>query len=272
MQRATASAMGPSSPGSSAGVGSSRAWPPGATLLDVQVADEEGNTSLSKVSPVWSRCDARRRRTSSTSACRPIARFPRRSIPWLGRWSGSGPRESRWSRPLGTTGPAEGSVSSPGNDPVLLTVGALDEGATADATDDAVADFSSRGHRVLRGEARSRRARSLPGLHHCSRQQRGRARTPHVARRRTATCAGPAPRCRRPWCPARRPQSWEPSPSSARTGQGLLTGRHTAYSKMPRARARAPLTSGPPLRQPPGRRDRGKPTGSGDRRVGAQRG
>ena len=43
----------------------------------------------------------------------------------------------------GNDGPKAGSVSSPGNDPILLTVGALDEVANADRSDDKVAAFSS---------------------------------------------------------------------------------------------------------------------------------
>ena len=45
----------------------------------------------------------------------------------------------------GNAGPRAGSVTSPGNDPVLLTVGALDEKANGTRSNDAVADFSSRG-------------------------------------------------------------------------------------------------------------------------------
>ena len=44
----------------------------------------------------------------------------------------------------GNDGPKAGSVSSPGNDPILLTVGALDEVANDDRSDDKVAAFSSR--------------------------------------------------------------------------------------------------------------------------------
>ena len=42
-------------------------------------------------------------------------------------------------------GDGRGSITSPGVDPVLLTVGALDERATESRDDDAVADFSGRG-------------------------------------------------------------------------------------------------------------------------------
>ena len=45
----------------------------------------------------------------------------------------------------GNDGPRSGSVSAPGTDPVVLTVGAVDEGGTAARRDDAVADFSARG-------------------------------------------------------------------------------------------------------------------------------
>lgn len=45
----------------------------------------------------------------------------------------------------GNDGPAAGSVASPGNDPTLITVGAVDESYSASRLDDVVADFSGRG-------------------------------------------------------------------------------------------------------------------------------
>ena len=59
--------------------------------------------------------------------------------------------EGLWSRgitvvvPAGNDGPDAGTISSPGNDPTLLTVGSLDEGGTASRSDDTVSPFSSRG-------------------------------------------------------------------------------------------------------------------------------
>ncbi len=47
--------------------------------------------------------------------------------------------------PAGNDGPDAGTISSPGNDPTLLTVGALDEDSTGKRSDDTVADFSARG-------------------------------------------------------------------------------------------------------------------------------
>ncbi len=47
--------------------------------------------------------------------------------------------------PTGNDGPSQGSVSSPGSDPVLLTVGALDTRRTPDRADDSVPRFSGRG-------------------------------------------------------------------------------------------------------------------------------
>jgi len=45
----------------------------------------------------------------------------------------------------GNEGPADGSVTSPGDDPLVVTVGALDDKHTVSASDDTVPDFSSRG-------------------------------------------------------------------------------------------------------------------------------
>ncbi|MFC6612297.1 S8 family serine peptidase [Amorphoplanes digitatis] len=47
--------------------------------------------------------------------------------------------------PTGNDGPNAGTVSAPGNDPVLLSVGGLDEGGTATHSDDVVGTWSGRG-------------------------------------------------------------------------------------------------------------------------------
>jgi serine protease AprX len=47
--------------------------------------------------------------------------------------------------PAGNDGPDAGTVTSPGSAPALLTVGALDDGGTGGRGDDGVADFSARG-------------------------------------------------------------------------------------------------------------------------------
>lgn len=48
----------------------------------------------------------------------------------------------------GNEGPAAGTISSPGIDPLIITVGALDDMNTVDPSDDITADFSSRGPTV----------------------------------------------------------------------------------------------------------------------------
>ncbi|NLG85558.1 MAG: S8 family peptidase, partial [Firmicutes bacterium] len=75
---------------------------------------------------------------------------------------GAEPSEPYWNDPLclaveklwraglvvvaaGHDGPAPGSVDTPGNDPLVITVGALDDRGTTVWEDDLVPDFSSRG-------------------------------------------------------------------------------------------------------------------------------
>lgn len=47
--------------------------------------------------------------------------------------------------PAGNDGPAEGTIASPGEDPVLLTIGSVDDQGTAGLLDDTVSEWSSRG-------------------------------------------------------------------------------------------------------------------------------
>ncbi len=47
--------------------------------------------------------------------------------------------------PAGNDGPEEGTVDSPGNDPVLMTAGAVDDRGTPAVDDDLVSEWSSRG-------------------------------------------------------------------------------------------------------------------------------
>jgi len=51
----------------------------------------------------------------------------------------------------GNEGPSNGSVSTPGTNPEVITVGALDDRWTLDRSDDQVADFSSRGPTSIDG-------------------------------------------------------------------------------------------------------------------------
>ncbi|MCL6613841.1 MAG: S8 family peptidase, partial [Firmicutes bacterium] len=76
---------------------------------------------------------------------------------------GSDPSEPYWNDPLclaveklwraglvvaaaaGNDGPLPGSIDTPGNDPLIITVGAIDDRGTVGHGDDAIPDFSSRG-------------------------------------------------------------------------------------------------------------------------------
>jgi serine protease AprX len=51
----------------------------------------------------------------------------------------------------GNTGPINGTITSPGDDPLVITVGALDDNGTADAADDTMTDFSAVGPTAVDG-------------------------------------------------------------------------------------------------------------------------
>ena len=117
---------------------------PGADILDVQVADAKGNTSLSRVlAGLQAASDAGAdvvNLSLSTQSPLPPAFDP------LSR-----ALDELWVEGVtvvvaaGNDGPEWGTVGAPGNTPNLITVGALDEHATGDPADDTVAVFSSRG-------------------------------------------------------------------------------------------------------------------------------
>ncbi len=121
---------------------------PDARLLDVRVAKDDGSTSLISVLRGLQVVAATQRALNirvlnlSLSSGSPI---PYQLDPL------SQALEGLWARgvvvvvPAGNDGPAAGTISSPGSDPVLLTVGALDESGTSDHSDDVVADYSARG-------------------------------------------------------------------------------------------------------------------------------
>ncbi|MGB7981843.1 MAG: S8 family serine peptidase [Candidatus Nanopelagicales bacterium] len=125
---------------------------PGADLVDVQVADAQGNTSLSTVlaglDAVADRGDVDVLNVSlSTDSPLPPSFDP------LSR-----ALERLWARGVtvvvaaGNDGPDRGTVSSPGDDPMLLTVGSLDEQDTTGRRDDDVAEFSARPDRRSKGK------------------------------------------------------------------------------------------------------------------------
>jgi serine protease AprX len=134
--------------GSSTG-GRIRGVAPAARILDVQVAGQDGSTSLLRVLAGLEAVAERQEHDptlrivnlslSSGSPLPPAADPLSRAL------------EALWDRGLvvvvaaGNDGPARGSVTSPGTDPVVLTAGALDDHQTADRADDTVPAFSSYG-------------------------------------------------------------------------------------------------------------------------------
>ncbi|MDQ1709791.1 MAG: serine protease AprX, partial [Frankiaceae bacterium] len=118
---------------------------PAARILDVRVADSQGNTSLITVLrglEVVARHPEVRIVNLSLSSESPL---PYQADPLTRAL------DALWARgvvvvvPAGNDGPLAGTISSPGTDPNLLTVGGIDENATAARADDAIAAWSSRG-------------------------------------------------------------------------------------------------------------------------------
>ncbi|MCW2681498.1 MAG: hypothetical protein JWM62_2899 [Frankiales bacterium] len=117
---------------------------PEAAILDVRVADDKGDTDLAKVLKGLQ-----------------LAQSGGADVVNLSLSSGSTlpyqidpltlALDRLWAAgivvvvPTGNDGPKAGSVTSPGSDPTLLTVGALDEKLTAEPADDVVPAFSGRG-------------------------------------------------------------------------------------------------------------------------------
>src|SRR4051812_32188502 len=118
---------------------------PAAHILDVKVADEAGATDLVTV----------------LKGLQAVAAHPEVDVVNLSLSSGSplpyqidplsAALEALWRSgvtvvvPAGNDGPKDGTIASPGSDPVLLTTGGLDDNGTADHSDDVVADWSARG-------------------------------------------------------------------------------------------------------------------------------
>ena len=134
--------------GTSSG-GAVRGVAPGARILDVQVAGPDGSTSLTKVLDGLEAVAARQESDPTLRVVNLSLSSNSPLPPWADPLSRA--LESLWDRGLvvvvaaGNEGPQAGSVTSPGDDPVLLTVGALDEAGTAERGDDTVARFSSNG-------------------------------------------------------------------------------------------------------------------------------
>jgi serine protease AprX len=139
---------------------------PAAKVLDIKVASADGSTSLSRVL-------AGLQQVASWHAADPSVQVLNLSLssgtslpPQLDPLAHA--LDALWRSGItvvvaaGNAGPAAGSVTSPGDDPTVLTVGALDENGTSSRNDDTVADFSSRGP-TFEGDAKP--ALVAPGSH-----------------------------------------------------------------------------------------------------------
>jgi serine protease AprX len=117
---------------------------PGADVLDIRVADEEGRTDLVTVLKGLEKAaelDADVVNLSMSSG----SQLPHQMDPLTVALSRLWARGTVVVVPTGNDGPHKASITSPGIDPTLLTVGSLDEKLTADSGDDVVAPFSGRG-------------------------------------------------------------------------------------------------------------------------------
>lgn len=118
---------------------------PGAEVLDVRVADDDGATSLVDVLAGLEAVVANGGVDVVNLSMSSGSPLPFQLDPLTVAL------EALWAKgitvvvPSGNEGSKTGTVTSPGSDPVLLTVGALDERLTADRRDDVVPAFSGRG-------------------------------------------------------------------------------------------------------------------------------
>ncbi|MCU1589070.1 MAG: hypothetical protein JWP11_326 [Frankiales bacterium] len=130
---------GSSSQGTYAGVA------PSARILDVKVADASGSTSLVTVLKGLQAVAANGGVDVVNLSLSSGSPLPYQIDPL------SAALEALWRRgivvvvPAGNDGPADGTIASPGNDPVLITAGGIDVHGTASRKDDSVADWSGRG-------------------------------------------------------------------------------------------------------------------------------
>lgn len=128
--------------------GARRGVAPGADLLSVKVADATGQTSLGQVLTAVQLVDSAADRFNVRVALLALdsgSPLPPEIDPL------SRALRALWSHgvvvvvPAGNGGPAEGTIASPGNDPVLLTVGSVNDQGTPSVSDDTVSEFSARG-------------------------------------------------------------------------------------------------------------------------------
>ncbi|MET0492985.1 MAG: S8 family peptidase [Actinoplanes sp.] len=126
--------------------GAYRGVAPGAKLVDVKVADADGRTDLTTVLRGLQWVSDHRDRVQVVN----LSLSSNSSLPYqIDPLTQA--LESLWYQgvtvvvPSGNDGPDTGSVTSPGNDPLLITAGGLDTAGTADRGDDEVGIWSGRG-------------------------------------------------------------------------------------------------------------------------------
>ncbi len=120
---------------------------PGAQIIDVQVADQDGSTNLSTVLAGLQAVADQREGDPSLQVAMLALSTDSPLPPWIDPLTRG--LDRLWARGVTVVVAAgndgAGEVPSPATDPVLLVVGAQDEADTASLTDDTVADFSSFG-------------------------------------------------------------------------------------------------------------------------------
>jgi serine protease AprX len=137
------------SSGASSG-GLYRGVAPKADILDVQVAAADGSTSLLRVLAGLQAVAERARRDDSLRVVNISLSADDPGISGIDPLSRA--LESLWARGLvvlvaaGNDGPNDGTVSIPGTDAAVITVGALNNAGTLTRSDDVVASFSARGN------------------------------------------------------------------------------------------------------------------------------
>ena len=121
---------------------------PDASLMSVKVADASGSTSLGQVLSGIQLVDFSAQQFNVRVLLLPLdsnSPFPPEIDPL------SRALRTVWAHgvvvvvPAGNSGPGASTIASPGNDPVLLTAGSVNDMGTGNVADDQVSSFSSRG-------------------------------------------------------------------------------------------------------------------------------
>ncbi|MDP9793088.1 serine protease AprX [Catenuloplanes nepalensis] len=134
--------------------GAYRGVAPAASLIDIKVADATGSTDLITVLRGLQWVSEHSRQVDVLN----LSLSSGSTLPYQVDPLNQALR-SLWYRgvtvvvPSGNDGPDAGTVTAPGNDPLLLTVGGLDDGGTAGRDDDVVGVWSGRGP-TFQGDAK----------------------------------------------------------------------------------------------------------------------